>query len=248
MSSTDIQDKSGDAIEHVDTSPGMPISGDEDETVRPPLSPDEFRSVLQQIDALGLTWTADLPPLLRSKDSKAQEAFPAQELSEVQHKYPTFPNELGNVISYALTGSDVMRSMIGNAEDAEQKAQIARELIIGQRADFSAEFFFKYAIKVPYFVDLDWEVVVKAFERNVRVTPPIPYALLSLVVRRTMSPRFLIGADAEGGERETLTVAVNVRLIEKLIDSLTGAKSALKEAGRLAERLTKRTIEPEKIP
>lgn len=240
-SNTDVQDKLGDAQEQVTPSR---VADEEELESSQPLSLDEFRSVLQRIDDLELTWTADLPPLLRSKKKASQTAFPAKEISEIQEKYRDFPTELGNVLYYALTGSEVMRSMIG-AEDAEGKAQIARDLVINQRRDFSSEFFFKYAIKVPYFVDLDWEVVIKAYERNVREMPRIPYAILSLVFRQSMSPRFMLGIDAEAGERETLTVAVDENLIEKLISSLNEARAALGRAGQIVESLNQNVTEPE---
>lgn len=241
-SNTDVQSKPEDAIERI--APSVEENGDKYEPVRPPLNPEEFRSVLQEIDALNLTWTADIPPLLRLKDPKSkEEAFPSKELHEIQRKYPSFPTELGNVIFYALTGSSAMRSLLGDRDEVEQKVEIARELVIDQRADFCNEFFFKYAIKVPYYVDLDWEVVVKAFERNVQEMPRIPYALLSLVFRQSMSPRLLISGDPETSERETLTVAVDEHLIDKLIESLTDAKGALKKAQRIASALNDKTLD-----
>ena len=135
--------------------------------------------------------------------------------------------------------------MIG-AKDADEKAQIARDLVINLRRGFTSEFFFKYAIKVPYFVDLDWEVVIKTYERNVRSMPRIPYALLSLVFRHSISPR--LGLDIDAGERQTLTVAVDENLIEKLIASLAEAKVALQRAGELAEAGNHEDAELEKNP
>jgi hypothetical protein len=241
--SKDVQDKPEDAIETIPTAG----NDDEDEKIRGPLGPEEFRAVLEKIDSLGLTWTADVPPLLRPRDLKFEkESFPAKEIIEIQNEYPDFPEELGHVIFYALTGSEVMRSTLGSSEDTESKVNIARELVIDRRPDFSSEFFFKYAIKVPYFVDLDWEVVVKAFERNVRDMPRIPYALLSLAFRQSMSPR-LFGADIESGRRRTLTVAVDSNLIDKLIASLTEAKDALMKAGRLTMHLNEKDGSGEEV-
>jgi hypothetical protein len=239
MSNTNVQGEPEDAVERIDPTTNGDI---EDEPMHSPLTPAQFRSVLQQLDALGLTWTADVPPHLRAKDVKTRTAFPNKELGEIQQKYPSFPRELGNVIFYALTGSESMQSVIGSTEDADQKVLIARELVINQRPDFRSEFFFKYAIKVPYFVDLDWEVVIKAYERNVKDMPRIPYALLSLVFRQPLSPRVLIGGPGtEANEQETLTVAVDGHLVEKLIGSLTEARAALMRAQELAGEIGDKT-------
>jgi hypothetical protein len=247
-SNLDIQDKPEDAGESAIESAAVSLddSDDDDEVLRP-LSIEEFRSVLEQIDNLGLTWTADVPPSLRAKKPKSQATYPAKDIAEIQNKYPDFPDELGFVIFYALTGSETMRSMIGPADEADLKVQIVRELVIGQRSDFTSEFFFKYAIKVPYFVDLDWEVVVKAFERNVRDMPRIPYALLSLAFRQSITPRF-IGTNMESGRSRRFTVAVDSHLIEKLISSLTEAKAALKKAEGLALSLNENSDSAEKTP
>lgn len=246
-SNLDIQDKPEDAVEPTVESVAVTHDGDEDDEAQQPLSTEEFRSVLEQIDSLGLTWTADVPPSLRSKRPKLEaQSYPAKGITEIQNKYPNFPDELGSVIFYALTGSEVMRSIIGTADEADLKAQIVRELVIDQRPDFTSEFFFKYAIKVPYFVDLDWEVVVKAFERNVRDMPRIPYALLSLAFRQSITPRFIGTNIVESGRSRTFTVAVDSHLIEKLISSLTEAKDALKKAEGLVVSLNEKSDNAEK--
>lgn len=245
-SNLDIQDKPENASETaVETVTAVIQNGDDDE-IDTPLSTEEFRSVLEQINNLGFTWTADVPPSLRSKRLKSEEeSFPAKVITEIQNKYPNFPDELGSVIFYTLTGSEVIRSIIGTADEADLKAQIVRELVINQRPDFTSEFFFKYAIKVPYFVDLDWEVVVKAFERNVRDMPRIPYALLSLAFRQSITPRF-IGTSTEAGRSRTFTVAVDSHLIDRLISSLTEAKDALKKAEGLVVSLNEKSDNAEK--
>ena len=241
MSNMDIQDKPGNVIRRTEEK----ISpADDNDTIRNlPLSPDDFRSVLQRLNEMGLTWSADVPPLLRPKDPRLLEGDPilegiaVKELTEIRDKYPNFPDELGQVICHALTGSDVMGSLIGNAEDVARKVQIVRELLIDERPNFSAEFFFKYAIKVPYFVDLDWEVVIKAIERNVKGMPLVPYALLSLVFRQSMAPRWLVGNNMEADERESITVAADAVLIERLITSLTQVKTALTKAAEISRAL-----------
>lgn len=201
-----------------------------------PLTAHEFRDVLQQIDALGLTWTADLVPGLRPKGREGYEALLGREYKEIQRQYPHLPRELGLVVFHALTGRSVSSRLTDTEEDLAAKVAVVREILL--TGDYRAEFFFKHAIKVPYFANVDWEVVIKAFEKNVKDMPAIPYALLSL---------HFYGANEfhqEEEERQTMTVAVDERLVDRLIKSLTEVKAALKRTrgftdavseGRIAE-------------
>ncbi len=149
------------------------------------------------------------------------------ELAQLQRTYPNFPLELGAVISYILTGRK-LHSLAGNKELHEKKAAVVRESsFITEK--YRSEFFFKHSIKVPYFSDLDWEVVVKAFERNVEETPGIAYALLSLEFE-----------DPKGrsiNRSRTLTVAVDQYLVEQLINSLSDVKLALQKSKSITDVL-----------
>ena len=59
----------------------------------------------------------------------------------------------------------------------DKKAQIVGEILIDN--DYRAEFFFKYAIKIPYLKDIDWEVVFKAYERGITKPLGVPYGVLT---------------------------------------------------------------------
>src|SRR5437868_2256326 len=41
---------------------------EDDEDEIKPLTADEFQTALEKVDALGLTWSADQPPVLRTKE------------------------------------------------------------------------------------------------------------------------------------------------------------------------------------
>lgn len=195
-----------------------------------PLTLTEFRSVFGKVKSLGLTWTADIPPRLIAKKQQTEAAISGLEFMAIEEKYPMFPSELGAVVYYILTGM-ILGSWGRDKKLLEKKATAVRQSgLITQ--SYRAEFFFKHAIKVPYFSDLDWEVVVKKYERNVQESPGISYALLSL--------EFEGPGTRPGGNRRTV-VAVDERITEKLIKSLAQVKDALQKSRRAHDIL------PEKV-
>src|SRR5437867_3405664 len=74
----------------------------EEEAAHGPLTSDEFRSVLEQTDALGLTWSADIPPRIKPKNGEKRDILLSEEYAKIQQKYPSFPRELGLVMFHAL--------------------------------------------------------------------------------------------------------------------------------------------------
>lgn len=222
-SSGTTDERNEDALDFAEARPG-------------PLAADEFREVLQRFDALGLTWTAERVPRMKPKEKRNREAFFSEELGEIQQKYPTFPRELAAVVLHALTGSQPPETLAGSVEDLPEKVAAVREFIV--TTDYRAEFFFNYAVKVPHFLNVDWEVVIKAFEKNVDRVPGISYALLSLHFQDPERP------NAEEGEEHTKTVAVDERLIDSIIETLNDVKSALGQTRTIAEAMDQRP-EPE---
>ena len=191
--------------------------------LRKPLTSDEFQKVFESIDALGLTWTADIWPQLKSKTGGGTDsALTSRELEALTAEYPHFPSELGSVVFYLLAGTKPPAEIVGSDEVLEQKAEFLRKALISPA--YRSEFFFKHAIKVPYFADLDWEVVVKTFERGVKESPGIAYALLSLQFRHPVSdPR------SRPRPPQNLTVAVNEQLVDQLMRYLYDLKLALQK-------------------
>lgn len=205
-------------------------AGKEDE----PLTPDEFRKALERLDALGLTWTADRAPRVKTKDDTPESVLFSDEYEQIQADYPTLPRELRVVASYALTRNKAFvsggLSIVGGEEYLESKAAIVRELL--ETPEYRSEFFFKQAIKIPYLETIDWEVVFKTHERNVETMPGAAYALLMLTLHNT-NPR-ISGLD----EHQTITVAANLPLVDKIIGLLLEVRGALEEAGKLATLAT----------
>lgn len=192
-----------------------------------PLAPEAFHDALQKIDALGLTWTADVTPGIRPKTPENEEALLSPEFVELRGSYPNLPREVGSVVFHILTGSKPLETVVGDEDGLQKKAAAVSQFVLN--TDFRSEFFFKHAIKVPYLSDVDWEVVFKLAEKNVKGMPAISYALLSLLFHNPNLP---------GGRpraSETTTVAVNEFLIDKLIASLTEAKGALEASRQLAD-------------
>lgn len=204
-----------------------PEDRDEEEE---PLTPEEFSGALQRLDALGLTWTADRSPRVKTKDGTPESVLLSDEYEQIQAAYPTLPRELRVVVPYALTRnrSFVAAGLptVGGEEYLESKAEIVRERL--ETPEYRSEFFFKQAIKIPYLETIDWEVVLKTHERNVETMPGAAYALLMLTLHNT-NPR-ISGLD----EHQTITVAANLHLVDKIIRLLLEVRVALEEAGKLA--------------
>lgn len=217
-------DDSGDALHQ--NSEDEP---DDTASIDKPLTPEDFREALQRIDALGLAWTADRIPRVTTKESHSNEVLFSEEYEEVQTRYPNLPREVGAVVLYALTGNQPPRFLVGDPEGLPEKTAVVRDLVI--TANFRSQFFFLHAIKVPYFSYVDWEVVIKAFEKNVDDAPRISYALLSLYFRDSDD-----GLSAGPGSR-TMTVAVDTNLVDRVIDSLKEVKSALERARVLTDTI-----------
>jgi hypothetical protein len=189
-----------------------------------PLTLDQFRDGLERLKALGLEWTGDRAPLLKAKDEESESSFYSPEYRKIQEDYPQLPREVAAVTVYALTGSpvpDSLAPLVGSKDDLEQKAAIVNELIVD--ADYSADFFFKHSVKVPYFSRIDWEVVFKTYEKNVDRPLAVPYALLSLELE-----------NPDSSEDEAVTVAVNLELLDELIESLKEVRLSLANTREIA--------------
>ena len=199
--------------------------GEED---RGPLSGDEFTELLRRIDAIGLTWIHDNPPSLRPKDPDDRKALASEELTKIIKEYPYFPYELGATLFRVLVGS----SEIADNEDLEKKRAAVAEYVI--TPEFRHEFFFKGSLKVPYFVDADWDVSVKIFERNVSSFPLLPYALISLDIEQSSYSE---------EEPNTIFFAADEKRIHSLIAVLKEALVSLETARAISEDLNTKSTE-----
>ena len=189
-----------------------------------PIPVEEFKSVLQKIDQLGLCWTADVIPAVRAKEGISSDPLSDPEFLEITQQYPHLPVELSSFTRALLTGGVRMGEAANSENEFYKKAAVVQEFVISPR--FKHEFFFKNSIKVPYFTDLDWEVVIKAYERNVGVRPDVIYGLISLA---------FIKSDSSNPwnpkpPRQAITVAVDEKLVDKIIESLNDLKEALQKA------------------
>lgn len=85
-----------------------------------PLTLGEFRSVLQKVKSLGLAWTAEFPPRLVAEKPDAEAVLLSHEALKLQRAYPNFPEELGVVTLYILTGKKTL-TIAGNQQLLEKK-------------------------------------------------------------------------------------------------------------------------------
>lgn len=201
---------------------------EEDEDEIRPLAPDEFRTALDRIAALGLTWTTDRVPLLTPKDPASEDVLLSDDFEKIQRDYPHLPLEVNAVVFHKLTGTHAPVEIVGSQNDLEKKAEIVNDIIL--TPEYRSEFFFKHSTKVPYLTDIDWEVVFKLGEKNVKDPPAISYALLSL--------RFLDPSRSSTHPQErTFTVAIDEKLANGLIEALRQVKDALEQAKPITEAM-----------
>lgn len=198
----------------------------EEEDDDEPLTPEQFEDGLRRIDALGLTFTVDLYPSLVAKNESSSDLIDVDELEEIRKKYPTLPREVGFVAHSTLTGREDALELFGGSESFERKSQIIKEVVLTQ--EYKSDFFFKHALKVPFFEGIDWEVNFKTHEKGVKGIVYVPYALLMLTFH---NPNPRIGHfDAH----QNVTVAVNKDLLDTMLATLNDVRTALNESHGIA--------------
>jgi hypothetical protein len=204
--------------------------------LKPPLTATEFQEVWNKLDKLGITWNTDIPPTPVFKPGCKRDTEFWAKFLEIQRQYPNFPNELSGAVLHALLHPTSDKPIDGKVQSIDT--------LLSQ--DYRAEFFFKYATKVSSFEEIDWEVVVKAYEKGTERMPKIAYALLSLVLRNPVNTTLSLEEAAnEHLEPEFVTVAVNEKLVDKLISRLVDVKAALEKAQAATSSLPEYTIEKE---
>jgi hypothetical protein len=195
-----------------------------DEPVPQPTTLDEFRDVFKTMDELGWGWTTDDPPALTPKTPGDQDPSVLKELSQ---KHPRFPFELAAVVKYVLWGWVPEPTIVGTTADLDAKAAIVSNVLLTD--DYRSVFFFEHATRFRRFYDLDWEVMVKAAERNIRRVPGTVYATITLETSETQS-------DFDE-RRHTTHFAADARSLKKMIELLNDALGALERAKSLAHNM-----------
>lgn len=191
-------------------------SEDEEAVVeRHPLTPEQFREALQRLHDIGLTWTADQNIKPIGNDDRA---LLSAEFQQFQKDYPTLPREVNIIAFHQLIGIDCPADVVGDEETYRKKVDVAKEFYLND--EYREAFFFKHAIKVPYFSEIDWEIVIKIYEKNVGGFPNIPYALLTL---------HLNGPNRKV-PNQLITVAVNTAMLDGLMHTLGKIKEALESS------------------
>lgn len=204
------------------------IEGEDDE-IRP-LTPAQFEDGIKRLDALGLTFSVDLFPSIKSKNESSPDIIDAEEFEDIQDSYPILPREVGLVAHNTITGNLHGLDLLGGREFFESKSEIVQRLVLTDK--YREDFFFQHALKVPYFESIDWEINLKTHENGVKNNVSVPYALLMLSFHNT-NPKL-----GRLDVHQNITVAANRELLEKLLVSLTEAKIALDESEKLREMLT----------
>jgi hypothetical protein len=198
---------------------------------RQPLTPEQFREALQRLQDLGLRWTADQNISPIGEGNKDDNVLLSPEFKQFQNDYPTLPREVNTIAFHHLVGRECPADIVGEEEIYRKKLEIAKDFYLND--EYREAFFFKYAIKVPYFSEIDWEIVIKTAENNVRGFPGIAYALLSLHLN---SPNRKV-------PNQLITVAVNTAIVDKLMASLENVKKTLVSSQALTRAMRVATEE-----
>lgn len=206
------------------------VDAEDEEEHFVPMTPEEFEKALSEVDALGLTWTADRSPVVKPKTKESESALISERFDELQERYPHLPFEVFLATSRYLTGTEVFSQVAGGEASLERKAEIAARFIIDHK--YRTEFFFRAAIKVPYLQEIDWEVVTKLYERGVKDKVNIAYGLLAL----SLQDPFNTGRGRPPARH--VTVAVDEALVDKILAILTELKSKLISARQDTETLS----------
>jgi hypothetical protein len=178
--------------------PATVVPSDAAEIHKSPLSPADFEYVARRLVELGLSWTPDAAPsLIKTGLGELNH----EEIRRLMTSYPGFQREFRALVHLALTGHTQHAELVGDREVAPAKTQTVLSLL---SEEFRSEFFFRNATKVPRFVDLDWEVVVKSAERGVARVPGTHYALLRLQAQGERGTSALIFAVNEVAARALL--------------------------------------------
>lgn len=192
-----------------------------DEAPPKPTTGDEFSSILREVDGLGWQWSTDDPPALIAKPSMTPDTDALNTLSK---KYPSFPRELSHIIKHALWGWSPDIDIVGPPADLPAKVASVSSMILTD--EYRSQFFFEHATRLRKFYDLDWEIMVKAAERNINRVPGTVYANISLETSETQ-PDF--------EERTAATLfAADARALKRMITLLQDALKALEKAQTMA--------------
>ena len=205
------------------------IDDDDDDDVQP-LTPEQFEDGIKRLDDLGLTFSVDLFPNIKSKGEDSPDIIDAEEFENIQDDYPILPREVGLVAHNTITGNSHGIDLLGGREFFERKSEIVERLVLTDK--YREDFFFQHALKVPYFESIDWEINLKTHENGVKNNVSVPYALLMLSFHNT-NPKL-----GRLDVHQNITVAANRELLGKLLVSLTEAKIALDESEKMREILS----------
>jgi hypothetical protein len=196
------------------------LGDDSDDAPEPrPTTIEEFRSILQRVDEFGWRWSTDDPPGLTPKDDSSDPSSIPQALGELATQYPQFPGELAAIIKFALWGWKPPVRVVGPPIDWQGKADAASEYLLTN--NYRSEFFFDYSTKIRRFWDLDWEIMVKAAERNIATSPGTVYATISLETAEKQP-------DLDDA-LDTVSFAADGKSLRLMIKVLNDALNALEE-------------------
>ena len=192
-----------------------------------PLDLAELKRVLARLAKLGLQWTADLPPRLRPVSTNDNAALRSAEFNQIVTLYPHLPLEVAALILFVVTGTKPDKKLVGSVSDLAKKSELIKSTIV--TADYKSEFFFENAIKLQKLCGLDWEVVIKTYEKDVSGIPACPYAIFSLTLHKS-----------ENSEHKHVTFATDIRGIRRLKKALSEVEEQFDTAVKLADKLVGR--------
>jgi len=173
---------------------------------------------------MGLSWTSDFPPQLRSSGT-GPASIGKSEFEKLATTYPQLPLEVSALIQFIITGLPPSVSLVGTNIERDKKAEVVKSLIV--TPEYRSEFFFENSIKLHKLCSLDWEIVIKAAEKGVARVPACTYAIFSLVLHKS-----------ENDEHRDISFATDLKGIRRLKRALLEVEEQFDTAMRLSEKLT----------
>ncbi|GAB4565393.1 MAG: hypothetical protein Tsb0020_16240 [Haliangiales bacterium] len=143
-----------------------------------PTEAQEFVEALESLHETGWAFDAALPPRLGRLSNQPPTQSELDTLTDLQEKYPALPQEVAELVWFALTGNPLDEQLVGDSDAVAVKLETVYRLVITEA--YREHFYLQQCSKLPRYHDIDWEVVIKASERGHQNPPWYPYALVTL--------------------------------------------------------------------
>ena len=194
-----------------------------------PIPAEDMARALKRLQEAGWAFDENYPTAQLYRVSSAPSTSEQRAiLEDLQEQYPYLPIEVAETSWSILTGNGTRPDIAKDDPSWDVKRAAVERFVLTEAA--RERFYLSACGKVPRLVSTDWEVVIKAAERGHHAAPSFPYALTALHVTNDVH-----GHD----EHQTLTFAVGLQGLQRLIDELTELKKNLEHVSASLDGTTR---------